>query len=192
LEVLLCKHRSAGNSAIITGLGGVGKSALAAELVRHLETRCDALPGGIIFCGEAIALNNLGLVVIDYDQLPHAEQYFIRALAIREEVDDRNGLAATLTNLNMVAYRSRLPESARRHLRRALAIRQEIGDCAGEAMTSLGLGRLAARSGCHVEACPCYQHALAIQHERGDLAGARQTQRHLEALHCPDSHGAAS
>ncbi len=64
----LCAGQSVGLSALVSGLGGIGKSALAAEALATLAAEPDAFPGGVTWvrCDGREGLSGLAWL---YDQL---------------------------------------------------------------------------------------------------------------------------
>jgi tetratricopeptide (TPR) repeat protein len=82
----------------------------------------------------AATLNNLGNVLLDFGNLPAAEEHLRRALVLREQqaaaqhgaVDSRHELAVNLANLGQVCVRLRKNTEAKDHLDRATALLEKL------------------------------------------------------------------
>jgi hypothetical protein len=90
--------------------------------------------------GEAIILNNIGLVYQLLGEMQKALEKYNEALPIRREVRDRRGEAVTLINIGSV-YRS-LGETQKtlEKFNEALPISRAVGDRSGEATTLNNIG----------------------------------------------------
>nr|MDT0661579.1 tetratricopeptide repeat protein [Micromonospora sp. DSM 115978] len=103
--------------------------------------------------GHAWVLSNLGNGYLDMDRRPQAIEYFRRAVAIREELGDDVGQAASLASLGNAYSDLGEPGESIRHHRRALEIRRRIGhphesvslECLGDAYRVAGRPAAAAR-----------------------------------------------
>jgi tetratricopeptide (TPR) repeat protein len=100
------------------------------------------------------------------------------ALAMRLEVGDRAGAAATLNNLGLLADNLGRPDEAARYYEQALVIFRAVGDRADEGTALHNLGTLADPD----EAARYYQQALAIRRAVGDRSGEAATLQNLGTL----------
>src|SRR5262249_30155675 len=105
--------------------------------------------------GEAVTLNNIGVVYRSLGETQKALENFNKALPISQEVGDRYGKATALTNIGTVYRLLGETQKALDKQNEALQILQAIGDRNGEVDALLEI-------------------ALAEQ-KRGDLTQARQT-----------------
>jgi tetratricopeptide (TPR) repeat protein len=102
---------------------------------------------------------------------PRAIDFQQQSLAIKREIGDRNGEAASLCNLG-TAYHSLgdYPRAIDFH-QQSLAIQREIGDRNGEANSLIGLGNAYKSLGDYPRAIDFQQQSLAIKREIGDRNG---------------------
>ena len=77
--------------------------------------------------GEAISLNNLGLIAEIRGDLAEAERLQRESLAIKREIGDRQGEADSLVNLAVIAQSRNDPTEQRRLNTEAVRIWREIG-----------------------------------------------------------------
>jgi tetratricopeptide (TPR) repeat protein len=63
-------------------------------------------------CGEAISLHNLGFTYSNLANNPQAIKYYQKAIAIYEELSDREGAITTLLNLGSLYALSKRKRSA--------------------------------------------------------------------------------
>jgi len=117
--------------------------------------------------GEAISLNNLGLIADirgDYDE---AERLHNESLAIMREIGDRRGEAYSLENLGIIFSKRGDLDEAERLYNESLAIKREIGDRQGEAAPLGNLGSIADNRGDYDEAERLYRESVRIKNEIG-------------------------
>jgi tetratricopeptide (TPR) repeat protein len=100
-----------------------------------------------VTAGAAASYHNLGNVAYrqsDYDQAVH---YYRRALAIDEELGNRNGVAVSHHQLGVIAQARGDYTEAENHYERALEIHQELGNQEGAANTLSQIGTLLTETG---------------------------------------------
>ena len=91
-----------------------------------------------------LSLSNLGHVALDQGDYPAARALLEESLAIRRELGDREGIAASLSNLGNVAlYQGDYPAARALH-EESLAIRRELGDRCGIFYSLEGLAAVVA------------------------------------------------
>ena len=113
-------------------------------------------------------------------------QYFRDALALREQIGDQVGIAASLDALGeIIGPQGGFPE-AHAHLQRALKIVETLGDPVGSARVLTHLGTLYQRQRQRDDARACFERALAIQEDIGNRAAIADLQNRLQA--CRDSN----
>ncbi|KOU58526.1 hypothetical protein ADK57_36495 [Streptomyces sp. MMG1533] len=112
----------------------------------------------------------------DYDE---AERHYLDSLPIREEIDDRVGIASTYHYLGIVAQERGHYAEAERHHRKSLAIEEELDNQAGIAVSYHQLGRIAEDRGSFDEAERHYRNSLAIKEEIDDRAEIAVSYHHL-------------
>ena len=120
--------------------------------------------------------HQLGFTAQARASLGEADVWYRKSLAIREELDDRPGMAIAYHELGRTAQaRGRLDE-ADDWYRKSLAIKEELGNRPGMAATYHQLGWIAQDRGRLDEADDWYRKSLAIKEELGDrrlIAGTR-------------------
>jgi len=104
-------------------------------------------------------------------QLDAAKRYFQQALAIRREVQDRQGEGIDLNSLGQVAQRRGQLDAAERYYQESLAIHRDVQDRQGEGLVLSNLGQVAQRRGQLDAAERYYQESLAIRREVQDRQG---------------------
>ena len=92
--------------------------------------------------GEAITLNNIGLVYDALGEKQKALDFYNQALPIRRAVGDRGGEATTLNNIGGVYDDLGEKQKALDFYNQALPIRRAVGDRGGEATTLNNIGIL--------------------------------------------------
>jgi len=125
--------------------------------------------------GEAVTLNNIGVI---YDNLFEYEQalvYYQQALPIQQEIGDRQGEAATLNYIGGVYQDLSDYEQALAYYQQALPIWREIGNRAGEAMTLTGIGMVYHALSDYKQALLYFEQGLEIAQEIGDRPGEAMT-----------------
>jgi len=93
----------------------------------------------------------------------------LKALAIREALEDREGISESLYHLGITSYRQDLFDDADRYLSRSLKISEDYGIQRGIARALLNLGNLALTSQQPLVARSYYERALVIEQELGDV-----------------------
>ena len=96
----------------------------------------------VIHCkkAKAISLNHIG-VVYDYQgNYETALSYYLKALKINEELNDRKSIAAGLNNVGIIHYYQGENYKAFDYYMQALKIRKELGDEKGIAVSLNNIG----------------------------------------------------
>jgi predicted ATPase/class 3 adenylate cyclase len=103
-------------------------------------------------------------------------------LAIRRELGDRRGIAATLSNLGIVSYDEGDYPIARKLIEEALAIQRELGHKRGIAHSLNNLGIVASDEGDYASARVFHEECVAIQRELGDRRGVAVSLNNVAAM----------
>ncbi|MEK6606010.1 MAG: tetratricopeptide repeat protein, partial [Nitrospirota bacterium] len=125
--------------------------------------------------GEAVVLNNLGLLQQARGELDQAEQHFQQALAINTELNERRAMASNLSNLGALSEKRGRRVEARGRYEQALALDKETEARPAIEADLMTLGRLSEEDNRPEEAMGYYERAY-----RGYLA-LRHVPRALEA-----------
>ncbi len=127
----------------------------------------------------AVAYHQLGMVAQQRGRLGDAEDWYTKALAIKEDLGDRPGMAMTYHQLGSVAQdRGRL-DDAEDWYTKALAIKEDLGNWPGMATSYHQLGMVAEYRGRLEDAEAWYTKALAIDEDLGDRPGMASTYHQL-------------
>ena len=116
---------------------------------------------------QVAALSNLGLVATMRGDLNTAEDYFLRGLAMDEELGRTEGMAAKFGNLGNIAKQRGDLDKAKDYHQRSLAIETELGRKEGIAAELSNLGNIAQTRGAIDEAEDYYRQSLALAEELG-------------------------
>jgi tetratricopeptide (TPR) repeat protein len=125
---------------------------------------------------------SLGELAQNRGDYPAAEQHYHTALAIFDELGDRNGLASSYHHLGMLAQNRGDYDTAEQHYQEALAIAEELGNRASASASYHQLGMLAEIRGDYDTAEQRYQASLAIDQELGDRQGVGKSYHQLGIL----------
>ena len=89
---------------------------------------------------EALALQNLGNVMLFKKMYSEALMYYEKSLTIRENLRDIQGIGACHNNIGLVHYGKKEYALAVKHLEKSLVLRKQLGDLEGTAATLSNLG----------------------------------------------------
>lgn len=120
---------------------------------------------------RAKAWSILGILAYRQNRWEKASQLHLQALALREEAQDRLGMAASLNNLGMVAADAGLWHAALRWYRLSLEHYRHLGARSHVATLYNNLGDLYVRRGELAKARRRHHAALAIRERLGDRFG---------------------
>src|SRR6266581_3096076 len=123
----------------------------------------------------AVAYHQLGMVAQQRGRLGDAEDWYTKALAIKEDLGDRPGMASTYHQLGTVAQRRGRLDDAEDWYTKSLAINEDLGDQPGMASTYHQLGIVAQDRGRLEDAEDWYTKSLAIKEDLGDRPGMALT-----------------
>ncbi|MFE1744531.1 tetratricopeptide repeat protein [Coleofasciculus sp. H7-2] len=130
---------------------------------------------------EADRLFQQGVHQYRHGQYRKAVATYQRVLEIRQQLNDKAGIAQTLNNISEVYLGLSQPDKAEEVLPQALTIRQELKDRAGEGETLDNLSSVYNRKNQYDKALKILQQALAIRLEVKDRAGEAKTLRKIGA-----------
>ena len=121
--------------------------------------------------GAASALNSLGSVLSDQQDITRARRMYEQSFATSEEIGDRRAMSSALNNLGILLKDQGELAEARRAHERSLAIRREIGDRSWTAVSLSNIGVVLFEEDRLREATAYYKESLAISREIGDKRG---------------------
>lgn len=110
----------------------------------------------------------LGIIAANRALPDHAEDWYRKALALGEELEDRRNMAETYGQLGKVAQDRGQLDDAEDWFRKALATREELGNQRGMAVSYNLLGTVAMERGQLDDAENWYRKSLTINESLGD------------------------
>ncbi len=144
----------------VRGYLAEGRDRLAALLARAEPSARTA--------ARAKALHGAGILAQDQGDYRAARTLHEESLAIKRELGDQAGVAASLNNLGHVARLQGDYRAARALYEEGLGVGREMGDPRGLAFSLRGLGLIARYQGDFPSACACYDESLTIARRLGD------------------------
>ena len=127
----------------------------------------------------AVAYHNLGLIAQHRGLLVDAESRHVTSLAIREELNNRPGMAASYEQLGIIAQHRRRLDDAERWYAKSLSIEEELDNRPGMAAAYHQLGIIAQDRGQLDDAEDWYTKSLVIEEMLGDRPGMAGTYHQL-------------
>jgi CHAT domain-containing protein len=112
--------------------------------------------------GEAITLNDMGVVYQSLGEMQKALEKYNQALQLRRAVGDRSGEAATLSNIGTVYHSQGEMQKALEKFNEALPLRRTVADPNGEASTLLGIARVEQKLGNLTQARQTIEQAVGM------------------------------
>ncbi|MEH1829577.1 MAG: tetratricopeptide repeat protein [Nostoc sp.] len=124
---------------------------------------------------QASISHHLGILKANSGEIEEAIALYQQSLAIKEQIGNVQGKAATLNNLGILKANRGEIEEAIALYQQSLAIFEQIGDVQGKAATLHCLGILKANTGEIEEAIALYQQSLALKEQIGNVQGKANT-----------------
>jgi class 3 adenylate cyclase len=116
-----------------------------------------------------------GVIFMELGAYPDALKHFNIALAIAEEINDREGMAMSLNNIGNIYSVQGDYSGALQHYKRALAIDEELGVEQGIATELGNIGNTYLQQGNTFKALEYYERSLKLNKEIGDKYGLAGT-----------------
>jgi len=132
---------------------------------------------------KGFALNNLGLIYQDRGQFVEAINCYTISLKLREEIEDKNGIAMSLNNIGNIYMRQADYDKAFDYHSRSLKIRKEIDDKLGMANSYNNLGVVYYSIDNPDSAIVYYSKSSKIKEELGDKRGAANTLNNIGIIY---------
>jgi len=132
---------------------------------------------------KAMVLHTIGTVYWHQSNYSEALINHNASLKIREEIEDKQGVAVALHNIGIIyADLYNYPEALKNYFA-ALKIREEIGDKGNTAASYVNIGIIYAERGDYPEAIKNFSSALKIFQEFGDKVNTSYTLNNIGALY---------
>ncbi|MBN4077674.1 tetratricopeptide repeat protein, partial [bacterium AH-315-C20] len=120
---------------------------------------------------RAFAFNSFGIIYYYRGDYIGAIDYHTRSLAIKEEIADKKGIAASLNNIAIIYNDQKDYISSLDYHERSLTIWEEIGDKSGIASSLNNIGVIYMDQGEYLSAMDYHTRSLIIKEEIGDKYG---------------------
>ena len=129
------------------------------------------------------AYSNIGAVYYYHGNYPEALKNYFASLKIREEINDKQGIAASYNNIGGVYYsHGNYPEALKNYFA-SLKIREEIKDKQGMAVSYNNIGLVYYYQGNYPEALKNYFASLKIREEMGDKQGIAASYNNIGSVY---------
>ncbi len=125
----------------------------------------------LILDQRAAAYVNLGVINYYKSDYNRALEFYLRALPIMEEINDRRGMGATYNNIGMVYDDKGEYTKALEFLLKALKIREELNDKQGISNSYGNIGGIHYSKGDYAKALDFHLKAVKIKKEIGNKKG---------------------
>ena len=132
---------------------------------------------------KANALNQIGKQCHHIGQYDTALDFYKQALAIFQQIGDKQGEGATLNNLSQIYSTRGDYDTALQYLQQALAIQQQIGDKSGEGTTLNNIALIHEARGDYDTALDFLKQSLTIQQQIGDKQGEGTTLNNISQIY---------
>ncbi len=132
---------------------------------------------------KANTLQALGIAYRILDRRDEALKNFQDSLAIKREIGDREGMAASLSEIAYIQELSGDPDAARRSYLEAIDLRREVGDDAGVGRLLMNIGDLERLQGNEEQALQYVRDALRLMMESGDQVNQARALHNLGTIY---------
>ncbi len=149
---------------------------------QRLRELLDLEAGGAYPAARAGALFTAALMAYFRHDYPAARRLYEESAALRRQIQDRSGLAASLSYLSMVAREQSDYAAARRLCSETLTLYEEMADEGGAAMATCRLAEIDHIEGDYVAARRGYERSLAIYRQLGRSPFLAWSLHHLGRL----------
>ncbi|MBE9062780.1 tetratricopeptide repeat protein [cf. Phormidesmis sp. LEGE 11477] len=120
------------------------------------------------FSEQVLALNNLGTLSLQTDDLGTAYASFSEGLQVAQSVDSDRGIGLSLSNLGLIAAARGLENDAQKYYETAATYRARARDYAGQANTDSNLGDIYLKTGQLMRAIGAYRMSLIMARQVDD------------------------
>jgi len=128
-------------------------------------------------------LNNLGAISSEQGNNAKAIEYYTKSLRIREELDDKKGVAMSLNNIGLIYKSQNINEKAIDFYTQSLKIKEELEDKEGIALTLNNLGLIYKNQEDYIKAMELYTESLKISEEVENKMGIAISLNYIGGIH---------
>ena len=151
--------------------------------IRLLEVLLERLKDKTEELVKAGILHHLGITAYSVGEYEKAVSNYEESLKIKEELEDKRGIAITLHQIGMVHHVKGEYEKAVSNYEESLKIKEELGDKRGIAITLHQIGMVHHDKGEYEKAVSNYEESLKIEEELGDKRGIASTLGQISKIH---------
>ena len=120
---------------------------------------------------QSKAFNIMGVAFRNKGDYPKAIEYYLKAIKLREEIGDKNGVGMSYTNIGVVYhYQANYPQALSYYLK-ALKLKEEVGDKEGIGACYIAIGIVYKEQKNFSKALDYYFKAIKLQEGIGDKSG---------------------
>ncbi|MBN8697249.1 MAG: tetratricopeptide repeat protein [Bacteroidetes bacterium] len=139
--------------------------------------------------GLAEVFNVIGNIQTDISNSNAALDYNLKALKIREELNDSMAIASSLINLGKVYYNLKDYKKANEYYTQSLIIREKINDEAGIAACYNNIANVYGDQGENQKALDFFQKSLSLKEKLGNKKGIAYTLNNIGSIYTAlDNH----
>ncbi|MBL7889186.1 MAG: tetratricopeptide repeat protein [Bacteroidia bacterium] len=139
--------------------------------------------------GLAEVFNVIGNIQTDVSNSKAALDYNLKALKIREELNDSMAIASSLINLGKVYYNLKDYKKANEYYTQSLIIREKINDEAGIAACYNNIANVYGDQGENQKALDFFQKSLTLKEKLGNKKGIAYTLNNIGSIYTAlDNH----
>lgn len=139
--------------------------------------------------GLAEVFNVIGNIQTDVSNSKAALDYNLKALKIREELNDSMAIASSLINLGKVYYNLKDYKKANEYYTQSLIIREKINDEAGIAACYNNIANVYGDQGENQKALEFFQKSLTLKEKLGNKKGIAYTLNNIGSIYTAlDNH----
>lgn len=132
----------------------------------------------------ADAYNNIGVLFVNQVKIPQALDYHYRSLKIREEINDKAGIAYSLNNIGTIHhyYLEDLSQALDNYLR-AIKLYEEAGDKYGESVLLHNIAGIYKKQGDTARALDTYFISMRMHEELNDKQGISDALNNISVIY---------
>lgn len=120
-------------------------------------------------------MNFIGLIYLQQEDIAKAIEYYQKSLKIREEIQDKIGIAMSLNNMGSVYKQQKNSTKALEYYQKSLKIKEEINDKQGMASTLSNIGVIYDDEHDFKKAMEYYNRSLKLREDIKDKEGIAST-----------------
>ena len=193
-EVLTTYHKATTDTGKIAQLNIICENMMYDDWTKYqwlqyrmvkaaLEKPQDAAVKHSLQVSMAGALNNIGIMNMAVGNIDKALEYYLKSLAIQEEIGDQMGIVSSLNNIGSLYDDKGELDQARRYFVRAIQANMELKDLYYLGFSYNGLGQIYHFKGNIPKALTYHHRALTIRKEVGDKQGEAYSYNNLAAIY---------